>query len=97
MVSYGVSWSGSSPVGSIVIEASNDYALEPNGTILNAGTWSVLTLSVNGSPATSVAVSGNTGSGMIDITQCASYAIRMKYIPTSGTGTLQAIINGKVA
>jgi len=94
---YAIRWTGSTPVGSVSVEGSNDYALNPDGTVANSGTWDALTLSVNGSPSTTVAVSGNTGSGIIDITDTAVYAIRLIYTAGSGTGSLTATINGKVS
>lgn len=97
MLSYSYSWVGTSPVGVISVQVSNDYALNPNGTVKNAGTWNVLSLNVAGTPANDVAVSGNTGNGFIDIDQLGAYAIRTLYTKTSGIGTLQCLINGKVS
>ncbi len=97
MLSYAVSWSGSTPVGTITVEVSNDYSQNVNGSVRNAGTWTALTFSVSGSTASSLPVSGNTGTGFIDIDQLGAYAVRLKYTKVSGTGTLQSVINGKVA
>lgn len=97
MISYSLSWAGTSPVGTVSVQASNDYAVYPDGTVKNAGTWSTLTLSVNGSPVSTIAISGNTGNGLIDLNSCAAYAIRLIYTRTSGSGTMQAVINAKVA
>jgi len=91
MVSYAVSWSGSSPAGEVSVEVSNDYALNVDGQVKNAGTWTALPLSAT------TAVSGNSGAGFIDIDAQAGYALRLSYAPSSGTGSLQAIVNGKVA
>lgn len=91
MVSYALSWSGTSPVGTISVEVSNDYSQNGQGAVSNAGTWTPLTLSAGTS------VSGNTGTGFIDIVQSSAYAIRLKYTKTSGTGTLQATLKAKVA
>lgn len=95
--SYTLSWSGTSPVGTVSIQGSNDYSLNPNGTVLNSGTWNTLTLSVSGVPSTTVSISGNTGSGAIDVLETALYAIRLIYTAASGTGSLTAIFNGKVS
>ena len=97
MLSYGFSWVGTSPVGTVSVQVSNDYALDVTGAVANAGTWNTLTLNVGGTPATTVAVSGNTGNGGVDIFQTGFYAIRCIYTRASGTGTLQATIAGKVA
>jgi hypothetical protein len=96
-VGYALSWSGSSPVGTVSVQCSNDYSLNATGTVENAGTWNTMTLSYNGSSVTTVPVTGNTGSGFIDIDATAAYAIRLIYTPGSGTGTLTVIINAKVS
>ena len=97
MISYGYSWSGTSPVGTISIQASNDYSVDAGGTVKNAGTWNTLTVESGGSAVSSVALTGNTGNGLIDVVQTAGYALRTVYTRTSGTGTLQVIVNAKVA
>ena len=97
LISYGVSWTGTSPVGSLSVEASNDYALNPDGTVHNAGTWNTMTLQLNGASVTSIPVSGNSGSGLIDIDGTAAYALRLVYSAASGVGQLVAIVNGKVS
>jgi len=91
MMSYSYTWSGTSPVGTIVVEVSNDYTQDSSGATANPGTWDALPLSVAPS------VSGNTGTGFVDIDQLGAYAIRTRYIATSGTGTLNAIFKGKVS
>ena len=91
MMSYSYSWSGTSPVGTIDVQVSNDYTQNAAGAVLNAGTWNSLPLS------TAPTVSGNTGSGLIDIDQLGSFAIRTVYTKGSGTGTLTAIFKGKVS
>ena len=96
-VSYSVSWTGTTPVGALSVQVSNDYSINPNGTVNNAGTWNTMTLQYNGSAVTTIPVTGNSGSGLIDITDTAAYAIRLVYTATSGTGSLVAIINGKVS
>lgn len=90
-ISYSYSWSGVSPVGTVTIQVSNDYAQNSDGTVKNAGTWNTLPLT------SSTAVSGNTGVGFIDVVGTGAYAIRTVYTPTSGSGTLNAIISAKVA
>ena len=95
--SYTVSWSGTSPVGTLSVQVSNDYSVLPNGVVNNSGTWTTVYLNVNGTPATTISVSGNTGSGFINIAEMEAYAIRLIYTAGSGTGTLNATINGKVS
>lgn len=97
LVGYGLSWAGSSPVGTISVQISNDYALNPNGSIANAGTWTTMTIQYNGAAVTSVPVTGSTGTGFIDIDAISAYAMRIVYTKASGTGSLQAYVNAKVA
>lgn len=98
MLSFSYSWAGTSPVGTISVQVSNDYELNPDGSVRNAGTWNTLSfMDTAGDIVTSFAVSGNTGNGGVDVTQTGFYAIRTLYTRTSGSGTLQAIICGKVA
>lgn len=94
--SYSLTWAGTSPVGSVSLEVSDDYKLNPDGTVENAGTWNVAPISVSGTPATSAPVAGNTGTGFIDILGTGAYAIRVIYTATSGTGALTITVNGKV-
>lgn len=91
MLSYSYAWAGTSPVGEVSVEVSNDYTQNADGTVRNAGNWSTLPLS------TAASVTGNTGVGQIDIDQIGAYAIRTKYTRTSGVGTLNAILVGKVS
>ena len=96
MVGYSFSWSGTSPVGTISIQVSNDYEVANNGSVLNSGTWNILPLEYGGTVVTAIPLSGNTGTGFIDIGALSGYAIQPIYTFTSGTGTLQAVATGKV-
>lgn len=91
LISYSVSWVGSTPVGTMSVEVSNDYVENADGSVKTAGTWNALPLDA------STAVSGNTDNGFIDIDLQAGYAMRLKYTRTSGTGTMQAVISSKVS
>ncbi len=91
MMSYSYSWAGSSPVGTIVVEVSDDYSQNADGTVRNSGTWNELPLS------DTTDVSGATGAGFIDIDQLGAHAIRTRYIRSSGTGSMQVTFKGKVA
>lgn len=95
-VGYALFWTGTTPVGAASIEVSNDYQAQ-GATVLNAGTWTALTLSVSGTTVASVAITGNTGTAFIDVQNISAYAIRLIYTAVSGTGTIQAVINGKVS
>lgn len=90
LISYDISWTGSTPVGIMSVQVSNTYSQNSDGSVRNAGNWTTLTLSA---PAI---VSGNTGNGFIDIGGTGAYAMRLVYTRTSGTGTMQAFIDAKV-
>lgn len=97
MGSYSYSWAGTAPVGNVKVQVSNDYALNPDGSVKNAGTWVDLYFLLNGAVTTNQApVTGNSGEGLIDWSTGA-YAIRTIFVFTSGVGTLQSIFNGKVS
>lgn len=96
MISYGLAWSaGSTPVGTASIQVSNDYALNAAGVVANAGTWTTINFNHGGSSVSSIAISGNTGNDMIEVSTGA-YAIRLVYTRTSGSGTLAVTITAKV-
>lgn len=97
MVSYGLSWTGVSPVGTAQVQVSNDYSQYPDGTVRNPGTWTTLELNVAGTPSMTIPITGSPGTAFIDIDQIAAYAIRLVYTAASGTGSLQAVYNGKAA
>jgi hypothetical protein len=96
MFSYAFTWSGTSPVGTVSIQVSNDYAENAVGGVLNAGIWNTIPVVYNGSSVTAVPLSGNTGNGFIDVDSLGGYAVRPIYTFTSGTGTLQALLEAKV-
>ncbi len=91
LLSYAISWVGSTPIGTMSVEVSNDYSTNSDGTVRNAGTWNALPLSATAS------VSGNADNGFIDIELNGGYAMRLVYTRSSGTGTMQAVISAKVA
>ncbi len=89
MVSYSITWAGSSPVGTISVQVSNDYSENPAGGLRNPGAWVTLPLSAP------TPVSGNSDAGFIDIDAQAGYALRLLYTATSGTGQLNVVVMGK--
>lgn len=91
LVSYSCTWSGTSPVGAVTVQVSNDYSQNLDGTTKNPGTWNTLPLSA------STTVSGNTGTGFIDIDANAGHALRFVYTPISGVGVLNVMVDGKVS
>lgn len=93
---YTYSWSGTSPVGNIAVQISNDYSILPSGVVNNAGTWVTIYVTLNGAAVVNaIPVTGNTGEGAVEWST-GTYAIRTVYTKTSGIGTLQCVINGKV-
>jgi len=99
IMGYQVYWSGTSPVGTLSVQMSWDYQLTPDGkNVETAGTWTTLTLNSSGVPTTTLSVSGNTGSIIIDPIQTGNTgAIRLIYTAASGTGNLTALVSGKVS
>jgi hypothetical protein len=89
-VGYDISWTGT-PTGIFSVQVSNTYSQNSDGTVNNPGTWTTLTLSAP------TAATGAPGNGFIDIDDISAYAIRLVYTATSGTGTLNVTINGKVS
>ena len=99
MVSYDVSFTGS-PVGTLSVQVSNTYSQNADGTVRNPGNWVNLPLAGGtGTTVTAGAITIGAGitNGFIDIDQIGSYAMRLVYMATSGSGTMSATINGKVA
>jgi hypothetical protein len=95
MVNYQVTWTGTSPVGTLAVEASNDCVVDSQGGV-SGGTWNPVPLDLAGVSVTSIPISGNSGKGMIDLDGIGAYAVRLVYDATSGTGTLNATVVGKV-
>lgn len=87
LISFQAVWTGTSPVGTLQVQVSNDFALNGDGSIRNAGTWTNL--------GSTSAVSGNSGNLEISLHDIPSYAIRIVYTKASGTGTLNVIICAK--
>lgn len=97
--SYSYVWSsGSTPVGTIAVQISNDYKQNADGTVKTAGNWTSIYFQLNGGGTlvNSAPVSGNSGTGFIDVPITGAYAIRTIYTRASGSGTLSATIAAKV-
>lgn len=90
MLSYSIAWTGTSPVGNITVEASNDYEQNVDGTVRNPGKWNPLPLSAP------TGVTGNSDNGFIDIFATSAFAVRLRYNRGSGTGVMQVVASGKV-
>lgn len=97
MMSYSLSWVGTSPVGTAEVQVSNDYALGATGAVVNAGTWNTINLQYQGNAVSTIPITGNVDHAFIDIDELGAFAVRLKFTHTSGTGTLQVVFNAKVS
>lgn len=77
-------WSGTSPIGTIKVESTNDDAKNPNAV------WREVVFNAT------IELSGNTGDHDLVFNELPFNAIRISYTPTSGTGTLNATLSAKV-
>lgn len=77
-------WTGT-PVGSFFVDVTNYDINNPNITIV----WSQITLS------SVPAASGSAGDGTINLNQLPFRWIRLRYVNSSGTGTLNVVANVK--
>lgn len=78
------------PTGTFQVQGSLSYERDAQGNVTNAGQWTPLNL-----PQSPVA-SGASGVILIDLNQLSFPYIRVVYTRTSGSGTLNALIGGKV-
>jgi len=87
-----IEWTGSSPVGNINVEICK---VQSDKNLLNKiDEWETLNFS-NAVGGENIPISGASGSHRIILTKLPSTKIRLKYIATSGTGTMTAYISGK--
>jgi hypothetical protein len=90
-LSYNMTWTGT-PVGTFNVEVCNDAQYNADGSYISGtGSWVPLTLS-----ATTDAT-GSAGTGFIDIRGTGAGFIRLHYVRTSGSGTLNVSMSGKVS
>lgn len=85
-VAYFVKWTGTSPIGVIKVQVTND-SLEPGKP---AAVWQDLDF------GTPISISGNSGSHLININQMPAKHMRITYEASSGTGALTAILTAKM-
>lgn len=76
--------------GTLDVQISNDY-LAVNGSVKNAGNWISL-----GSSYQVTVTSGQPANIYWDINQMSAMSIRLLWTRSSGTGTYDAIITGKM-
>lgn len=88
-IGYQCNFTGT-PTGTFVVEVSADYSQQaPTETVVATGNWIAVSL-----PATPVA-SGVAGFIYIDLNQLSAPYIRLRYIASSGSGSLNAFVTGK--
>jgi hypothetical protein len=83
---YIIEWTGTSPVGDIVVEALTQSKLT---TADNLDEWTPVSF------GTTIPVSGNIGSHTIQFNEVPFTKLRVKYEATSGTGDMTITISGK--
>ena len=89
-VSYQIDITTTNSTGTFSVQVSNDYALGPDNTVTNPGTW--LTLTLSGTP---IAAGANDIIG-ISLNQLPYDSIRFVYTSiVAGTGALTAILTSK--
>ena len=86
---YDFTWTGT-PTGVFSVEVSNTYSLNADGSANNAGSWTPITLSAP------IIASGSADNAFVNLAGLEAYAVRLVYTATSGAGTLNAVICGKV-
>lgn len=92
-ISYDLAWTGT-PTGTFLIQVSNTYAQNADGSVANAGNWSDLPSSAF--VGTIPAPAGSSGTGFIDVMGTEAYAVRIKYTYSSGSGSLTVYACAKV-
>jgi hypothetical protein len=89
-LSYNLNWTGV-PVGTFNVEVCNDAQYNADGSYVhNTGSWVPLVLT------NVVAATGSAGMGMLDVRGTGAAFIRLHYVFTSGSGTLNVSVAGKV-
>lgn len=78
------------PTGQFFVEASSDYSQDGFGNVTNAGNWGALNLS------TTLVISGSATNFFGDCNQLSWPWIRVRYAATSGSGTCNGFIGGKM-
>lgn len=96
-IGYQFNWTGS-PVGTISLQVSSDYAQDFLGNVTNAGNWIPLVFTYwNGTIfVTNTSLPTSVGSPIyVDLALLSSPWIRAVYSRTSGTGTLNSFVTAK--
>lgn len=92
-ISYDISWTGTTH-GTISVEVSNTYSQNSDGTVKNAGNWTILpAASFSGTYPTPA---GSAGNGFLDVVGTEAYAVRLIFTRIDGTGTMTVVPCAKV-
>lgn len=89
----------SSPTGTFQVQVSADYAQDETGNVTNAGNWTAVPLNylLSGTMTTAITVPTSVGSPVyLDLNQLSAPWVRAVYTNASSTGTLNALITGKM-
>lgn len=86
-VTYLVQWTGSTPIGVLYVDVRQKTGGEPDG--FNTS-WITLEF------GETISVSGASGGHTISIENKAFTESRLRFVSTSGSGTMQATISGSV-
>ncbi len=92
-VSYDIAWTGTTH-GDLVVEVSNTYRQNADGSVASLGNWTVLP--VASFSGTYPVPSGTPGNGFIDVVGTEAYACRIKFVRIDGTGTMTIVPCAKV-
>lgn len=77
-----------SPNGEYKVEFSSDYVQDAGGGVINPGTWVQCTLN----PQAIITAASNV---IIDFNQSPAAYMRVKWVPSGGTGTLNIYVTAK--
>jgi len=96
MASYDISWTGV-PVGTFQVQVSNSYvpSAAPGNLPNNSGNWT--TIPAADFQGNYPVPAGSASNGALDVSITGFTWVRLVYTSTSGTGTLNVVVAGKVS
>lgn len=84
-----------SPSGVLAPEVSSSYLQDSQGNVERVGKW-VPIMQPDGTPVQVVIASGSPSAGGFNLNELGAASIRLRYTRTSGTGTLNVYLTGKM-